>query len=134
MKRLRWFEGSLWSGMQLGAWLRLLARNHFAVSPRRIPRALAITGLATLNSALGWWQRVRYARRLRQVSVPDDPIFIIGHWRTGTTMLHELFALDRRNRCPTTYESLSPNHFLVSEPLARAGCGLSSRANGRSTK
>jgi hypothetical protein len=119
MKRLRWFEGSLWSGMQLGAWLRLLARNHFAVSPRRIPRALAITGLATLNSGLGWWQRVRYARRLRQVSVPDDPLFIIGHWRTGTTMLHELFALDWRNRCPTTYESLSPNHFLVSEPLAR---------------
>jgi omega-hydroxy-beta-dihydromenaquinone-9 sulfotransferase len=119
MKQLRWFEGRLWSGMQLAAWLRLLARNRFAVSPRRIPMALAITVLATINTGLGWWQRARYGRRLRQVAVPDDPLFIIGHWRTGTTMLHELLALDHRNRCPTTYESLSPNHFLVSEPLAR---------------
>ena len=119
MKQLRWFEGTLWSGMQLVAWLRLLARNRLAVSPRRIPMALAITVLATVNTGLGWWQHARYGRRLRQVRLPDDPLFIIGHWRTGTTMLHELLALDHRNRCPTTYESLSPNHFLVSEPFAR---------------
>jgi len=46
-------------------------------------------------------------------------VFIIGHWRTGTTFLHELMALDPRHRCPTTYESLSPNHFLVSERFVR---------------
>lgn len=34
-------------------------------------------------------------------------------------MLHELLALDPRNRCPTTYECLSPNHFLLSERIVR---------------
>ena len=119
MKQQHWFEGSLWSGMHLVAWLRLLVRNRFAISPRWIPLALGITLLAIINSALRCWQKVRYRRQLRQVTVPDDPLFIIGHWRTGTTMLHELLALDDRNRCPTNYESLSPNHFLVSEPFAR---------------
>jgi hypothetical protein len=105
--------------MYLAAWLRLLARNRFAISPERIPRALGITVLAAINSLLRCWQKLRYGRRLRRVIVPDDPLFIIGHWRTGTTMLHELLALDHRNRCPTNYECLSPNHFLVSEPFAR---------------
>ena len=26
----------------------------------------------------------------------EPPIFIIGHWRTGTTFLHELLMLDER--------------------------------------
>lgn len=119
MKSSRRFEGTLFGGMHLAAWMRLLARNRFAISPRRIPLALGITLLATVNSLLRCWQRLRYGRRLRQVTLPDDALFIIGHWRTGTTMLHDLLALDHRHRCPTSYESLSPNHFLVSEPFAR---------------
>ena len=34
-------------------------------------------------------------------------------------MLHELMGLDPDNRCPTTYECLSPNHFLLSESWVR---------------
>jgi hypothetical protein len=34
-------------------------------------------------------------------------------------MLHELLALDPRLRAPTTYESLSPNHFLLTERFVR---------------
>ena len=64
-------------------------------------------------------QTLQYGRRIRKVTVPDDPIFIIGHWRSGTTMLHELMALDGNNRCPTTYESLAPNCFLVTEKFVR---------------
>ncbi len=65
MKQLHWFEGSLWSGMHLVAWLRLLVHNRFAISPRRIPLALGITLLAIINSALRCWQQLRYRRQLR---------------------------------------------------------------------
>lgn len=105
--------------MGLFAWCRLLLRNRLAVDPRKIPTVLSITLLAFLNSTLRWLQKLQYGRRVRQVTVPDDPIFIIGHWRSGTTMLHELLALDGRNRCPTTYESLAPNCFLLSEKFVR---------------
>ena len=119
MSERRRLEGSLWSGMNLLAWCRLLLRNRCAVTPRRIPTVLSITALALLNTILGWVQNLQYGRRVRRVDVPDDPIFIIGHWRSGTTMLHELMALDEQNRCPTTYESLAPNGFLVSEAFVR---------------
>jgi len=112
-------QGGLWHGMEFFAWLRLLARNHFAVSPSRLPSALGITLLSPVNTALRWWQALRFGRQAARVQIAPDPVFIIGHWRTGTTFLHELMALDPRHRCPTTYESLSPNHFLVSERFVR---------------
>jgi hypothetical protein len=48
------------------------------------------------------------------VQIKDAPIFIVGHWRSGTTLLHELLVLDERYTFPTTYECLAPNHFLIS--------------------
>lgn len=112
-------EASLWSGMNLRAWLALVARNRVAIRPGRWPMAAAVTAMAAGNSLLGGLQTAIYGRRARAVEVPDDPVFIIGHWRTGTTMLHELLALDPAHRCPTTYESLSPNHFLLTEQFVR---------------
>jgi hypothetical protein len=105
--------------MDLLAWLRLLARNRFDVSPSRVPAALGITLVAAVNTGLRCVQSLRFARAVARVEIAPDPVFIIGHWRTGTTMLHELLALDPRHRCPTTYESLCPNHFLISDRLVR---------------
>jgi hypothetical protein len=112
-------EANLWLGFELVAWLRLLARNRFAVTPTRFPLAAIVTVAAAGNTALRGIQSLICGRRVRQVAVPDDPIFIVGHWRTGTTMLHELLALDPAHRSPTTYESLSPNHFLLTEKFVR---------------
>ena len=39
---------------------------------------------------------------------------MIGHWRSGTTLLHELLVLDPRHTFPDTYACFAPNHFLVS--------------------
>ncbi len=114
-----WLEANIWLGVDLAAWLRLLARNRFAIHPTRIPMAALVAAAAAGNSLLRGVQWLRFGRDVRRVPLADDPIFIIGHWRTGTTMLHELLALDPRHRAPTTYESLSPNHFLLSEGFVR---------------
>ncbi|WP_197530283.1 sulfotransferase family protein [Bythopirellula polymerisocia] len=105
--------------MDFFAWVRLLGHNRFAVSFSKLPQVLLITLVAVLNTSLRWLEVLWYGAALRKIEVGEDPIFIIGHWRTGTTMLHELLALDSRNRCPTTYECLSPNHFLLSERIVR---------------
>jgi hypothetical protein len=119
MRQVPWHEGRLWHGMACGPWLRLLARNRFAISPSRLPLAATVTVCTLLNSTLGAWQRLRYGRQVASTFIDSPPTFIIGHWRTGTTMLHELLALDPANRCPSTYESLVPCHFLVSERSLR---------------
>jgi omega-hydroxy-beta-dihydromenaquinone-9 sulfotransferase len=103
-----------WDGMSLGGWLRLLRRNHFAVAPRRIGMAVIIAVAGCFNATLWFIQFLLLGRKIARTEMKDDPIFVIGHWRSGTTLLHELFVLDPRHTFPDTYACFSPNHFLVS--------------------
>ncbi|HEV3203266.1 MAG TPA: sulfotransferase [Gemmataceae bacterium] len=95
--------------------MRLLVRNRFAVHWRYWYIAAIITLISILHTLLRLFQTLRYGRQLARTKIRHAPIFIIGHWRTGTTLLHELMILDDRHNYPTTYECLSPNHFLLTE-------------------
>src|SRR6185436_1784397 len=71
-----------------------------------------ITGLRSL---LGFWSRAKFGRAVAQTPMHGAPLFVLGHWRTGTTLLHELLALDERFAYPTLYECFFPLHFLLTE-------------------
>jgi hypothetical protein len=103
-----------WDGMCLRGWLGLLVRNRFAVAPSRIAMTVLIGGTGCLNALLWFVQFVFLGRKIERTKIEDDPIFVIGHWRSGTTLLHELLVLDSRHTFPDTYACFSPNHFLVS--------------------
>jgi hypothetical protein len=111
--RRRDWTPQLWLGCDAFAWLRLLARNRFAVHRSRWHVALIVTAVSLFHTALRFVQQVVYGRRVASTTIPDAPLFVVGHWRTGTTLLHELLAQDPRHAAPTTYECLSPHHFLV---------------------
>jgi hypothetical protein len=55
--------------------------------------------------------------RISKTAVPNDPIFILGHWRSGTTYLHELLSVDDRFASPTTYQCFAANHFMLTEAV-----------------
>jgi omega-hydroxy-beta-dihydromenaquinone-9 sulfotransferase len=106
-----------WHGMLFGSWMRLLARNRFRISLTRIPLACTITTATVFNSLARPLQEFLMRRYIERTQIKDAPIFIVGHWRSGTTLLHELLVLDGRYTFPTTYECLAPNHFLISDWL-----------------
>ncbi|MEC9094008.1 MAG: sulfotransferase, partial [Planctomycetota bacterium] len=66
------------------------------------------------NSALAILQSLFFGKRIAQTQIHEPPIFIVGHWRSGTTLVHELLNLDDNLKSPTTYECFAPSHFLVS--------------------
>jgi omega-hydroxy-beta-dihydromenaquinone-9 sulfotransferase len=103
-----------WHGMTPGVWFRLLAANRFAVSPTRIPMAIAISLVTWINLVLAWISEAIYGGRARRTPLEHPPLFVIGHWRTGTTLLHELLVQDGRFIYPTTYDCMAPRHFLLS--------------------
>jgi hypothetical protein len=107
-----------WIGMGVRPWLRLLHANRYAIDPGCLPWAVLIGLLAPLNSALGILQRATHGRRIDQTRIEPPPLFILGHWRSGTTWLHELLGLDARHACPSTYACLFPSHFLLTERRA----------------
>jgi hypothetical protein len=112
-QKLRFYHMRNWFGMPLGVWLELLARYRFAVSPGRLLQAARMTAFAPINSVFHWLDALIYRGRVRAAAAPPPPLFIIGHWRTGTTLLHELMVLDDQFSYPTTYQVMTPHHFLL---------------------
>src|SRR5262245_61301803 len=95
-----------WHGMTAGIWFSLLSRNDFAISPSRMPMAAAISCFSVMNSVLRFMSESLYARKAAAVTLEHPPLFVIGHWRTGTTWLHELLVKDERMAFPTTYQCM----------------------------
>ncbi len=101
-------------GVDFGAWVRLLRRERFRVDPVYWPRALWITGLSVGNSAMAWAVARRFGPAVEATPV-KAPVFILGHYRSGTTYLHELMALDPRFSSPSRFQTFNPRTFLGTE-------------------
>jgi hypothetical protein len=106
-----------WHGMRTGLWWSLLARNGFRVAPSRLHLALGVSFFTPFNDLLGLIQQVTYGGQIDKTVLEHDPVFILGHWRSGTTLMHELLVLDERFASPSTYACFAPWHFLLSEKL-----------------
>lgn len=114
----------MWTGVRLIPWLRRLAANGFRVSPVRIPRAAAITVASAVGEVLAFIQWATWGRGLAETRIEADPIVILGHWRSGTTLLHELLACDDQLCPPTTAQCACPSHFVLSEQFAQDWLGF----------
>jgi hypothetical protein len=114
----------MWEGCNFFAWFRLLQRNRFAVHWSCWHIAVIVTLVSVFHTLLRFLQDAWYGQRIRHTPIRNPPIFILGHWRTGTTLLHELLILDERHGYPTTYECMEPNHFLLTEGLITRWLGF----------
>jgi omega-hydroxy-beta-dihydromenaquinone-9 sulfotransferase len=101
-------------GMTLGDWWALLRRHHFAVDLKHWPRALVQTAVSATNSVSARIEQGWFGGRIEAVQV-HAPLFILGHYRSGTTHLHNLLALDPQLAAPTFFQVLNPHTFLTTE-------------------
>ncbi|HEV2396681.1 MAG TPA: sulfotransferase [Candidatus Sulfotelmatobacter sp.] len=98
----------------LGTWKSLVRQiDPGATRLTRRMHALYWTSSAA-QSLLQLIQNRSFADQL-VTTVPPAPLFILGFWRSGTTLLHELLCCDTRFGFPSTYACLNPAHFLLSE-------------------
>ena len=109
----------IWLGMNLQGWFRLLKMNQFDFDSAH-RRDVAVITLASVSHALRRrWQRRFMGGKIERTVLHDAPLFIIGHWRSGTTYLHNLFSQDPRFVYPTTSQCMSPNSFLLVGPVGK---------------
>jgi len=95
-------------------WLRLLASRP-PLSWEHWLRILSVTALAPVNSLANLLESLVFERRIARTVLEHPPVFILGHWRSGTTLLHNLMALDPGLTFPNLYQVLAPRHFLLTE-------------------
>jgi omega-hydroxy-beta-dihydromenaquinone-9 sulfotransferase len=110
---VNWLFTSLY-GMALDEWLGLLRRHRFSVDSPYLPRAAFMTLTGSLTSLIRAYENRKYVARLTETEV-KEPLFILGHWRSGTSYLHNLISLDEQFAHPTVWRVLNPHTFLTTE-------------------
>lgn len=103
--------------MALGSfrsWLRLLRRSA-SIDRAYVPRVLAVSLSTLLTSPLRLYESARYGRSVRRTAIHPAPVFILGHWRTGTTHLHNLLCQDEQFGYISTFQAIAPGFCLMGE-------------------
>jgi omega-hydroxy-beta-dihydromenaquinone-9 sulfotransferase len=107
------------SFIRLGNILRL-ARYLIDIHPRYTLRALSIGGASLGSLPLRLLETLCYGRRITRVRIEPDPLFIIGHWRSGTTHLHNLMSQDPAWSYVSMYQALAPDCSLIGHRWLKA--------------
>ena len=105
-------------GCRFDVWLRLLVENRFQVSPRNIPEALLITIVSLLLFPFALLERVLLVLPLRHRQV-REPLFVLGHWRSGTTYLQNLLSRDPQFGYFDPVSTVSCHNAWLLRPLLR---------------
>jgi len=110
-------------GITTGDWLKLLAANGFEIPPRYWGRTAFATLVSLVNTAWYYTAEVTLSRTVARQNVLP-PLFILGHWRCGTSHLHNLLALDSRFAYPNFAQIMIPKTFLTAERVMAAASRL----------
>lgn len=113
--RYPFYSPRFWHGMRPKSWWSLLRMGRFRIHPSRLLMAVAISFATPFNTILALLQGLIFRRKLAEAELHGPPVFIVGHWRSGTTLLHELMVRDERLSSPSTFQCFAPCHFLVTE-------------------
>lgn len=102
-----------WHGMRFGTWIGLLRRGRFDITLNCVPNILTVTLWTPVNSAVYHLAEALHGKRADAHGIDPPPVFVIGHWRSGTTFLHDLLTCDPEHGYPTTFQCFFPNNFLL---------------------
>lgn len=86
---------------------KLLKENN--VQKKYRGRVIAIKLINWVNMPFRSYERKVINPRIAQDAIDEAPIFIIGHWRSGTTHLHNLMCQDKQMGFVTTYQGVFPD-------------------------
>ncbi len=105
------------SGITFGKWIKLLFQNGFRISKNNWIKALFITFTSLRNSYSSFREKKIYQKKINAIELRKDPIFIIGHWRSGTTFLHNILSQDTHFAYPTLIDIKFPETIILNDAV-----------------
>ncbi|MEA2078168.1 MAG: sulfotransferase [Candidatus Marinimicrobia bacterium] len=100
-------------------WRKLKRENTIDKKYRPMTRRIAF--MTYLSRPLQLLQNNLNRRNLKRINFEDQPpLFILGHWRTGTTFLHNLLHMDKRYGYLSNYQTFVFTVALLSKRVVRA--------------
>ncbi|TWT58233.1 Sulfotransferase domain protein [Thalassoglobus neptunius] len=108
---------SIWHGMKISGLYNLMKLGP-QLSWTKAGRIALLPPMALYNSTMAAVESLLYGRRIRETEPVAPPIFILGFWRSGTTLLHNLMDSDPQFTTTTLYQTVFPWHFLTTQTVA----------------
>lgn len=115
------------SGYPFAELMRLMVAHRFRISPRYWPRGLFMTLSSVANSRARSRENRLYDSAIHDARI-QPPLFILGHWRSGTTHLHNLLTIDKQFCYPNFFQVTHPYTFLTTEEKASQSRALQALA------
>jgi len=84
----------------------------YGISFKYVLRILAILIICVIGIPFRTYEHWRYRRKIKNFQLTATPIFIIGHWRSGTTHLHNIICQDPKMGYVTTFQSVFPENVF----------------------
>lgn len=96
---------------------RLLIDNKFKINIKKIPVVFALLLSNLLNLPFIILQKLFYGRKIKNTKIDKDPIFILGHWRSGTTFLSNLITRDEQFGFFNILQTYHPSTYILLKPV-----------------
>lgn len=117
-------------GGKLGHPLALVGVRTFAelvrsygVDPAFAPKAALLLLSCGIAVPFRWLDSLVSSRVVARTPVPHPPLFIVGHWRSGTTHLHNLLSVDPQFGCVRGIHCFGARSFLGARRLIKLVLG-----------
>ena len=75
--------------------------------------------LSRLITWLSYFDDLRYRSLSRDLEINKPPVYVLGHWRSGTTLLNRMLCCFRDISYPTTYQTVFPNNLFFMKGLMK---------------
>ncbi len=103
-------------GCTSSVWLGLLLRYGF--DARFFHRVVFGSCITTILAPLRMYERLILGKAIDKTTIHDSPVFILGHWRSGTTLLHNVLSKDPQFGYITYEQGLFPHSFLKNKIIS----------------
>ena len=107
------------AGSSLKNLSRLVLQNKLRIDVRYMPRMIYATAISTIMTPFRIKESIKFNKKIQQTQITKTPLFIIGHWRSGTTYLHNMLTLDKNFGYCTTFQTTAPGIFLGNEKIIK---------------
>ena len=80
-----------------------------------VPRALSSLAFSLMAEPFRLVEHFKFDSAINNLKIENPPIFILGHWRSGTTYLHYLLSQDPNMGTLSTFQAIAPGLCLVGD-------------------
>jgi hypothetical protein len=100
-------------GCTLTNWVKLIWQNRDKpICWKSLPKFLYITIVIILLTPVRLIEKLLFDIRVKKTKIALEPVFVLGHWRSGTTYLVNMLSQDEQFGVTNAIHCFSPNMFL----------------------